>query len=111
MKAPNEVLLDVADRGARDLDGGDDALQAAADERDVGRLDRDVGAGPDREADVGLGQRRGVVDAVADHRHALALELELLDLVGLVLGQHLGEHAVDADLRVRSPRRWRGCRR
>ena len=42
-------------------------------------------------------QRRGVVDAVADHRHALAGRLQRLDLVGLPLGAHLGEHAVDAE--------------
>ena len=38
-----------------------------------------------------------VVDAVAYHPHALAFELELLHLVRLILRQHLGEHAVDAD--------------
>jgi hypothetical protein len=32
-------------------------------------LDGDVGPGADGDADVGTGERRGVVDAVADHRH------------------------------------------
>ncbi len=39
-------------------------------EHDAGRLDGHVGAGADGDADVGPGQRRGVVHAVADHRHA-----------------------------------------
>ena len=39
----------------------------ATDQRDVGRLDGDVGTAADGEADVGGGQRRRVVDAVADH--------------------------------------------
>ena len=36
-------------------------------------LDGDVGAGAHRDAEVGLGQRGGVVDAVADHRDDPAL--------------------------------------
>ena len=36
-------------------------------------LDRDVGAGADRDAEVGLRERRRVVDAVADHRDDAAL--------------------------------------
>ncbi len=43
-----------------------------------GRLDGDVGARADRDANVRLGQRRGVVHAVADHRDALAAGLDLL---------------------------------
>ena len=35
-----------------------DAARVAADERDVGRLDGDVGAGPDGDPEVGLGERR-----------------------------------------------------
>ena len=41
----------------------------------------------------------------------LPSSLQLLDLLGLVLGQHLGQDAVDADLARRSPRRCGGCRR
>ena len=42
--------------------------------------------------------RRGSVDAVADHHHGVALGLGLLDEVCLVLGQHLGKEAVHAHL-------------
>lgn len=41
---------------------------------------------------------RGVVDAVADHRDPLALRLQLPDLAGLALGQHLSRHVRDAGL-------------
>ena len=63
-------------------------------------LDGDVGAGAHREAEVGLGQRGGVVDAVADHRDDAALALQVGDRVDLVGRQHLGDHVlgVDADL-------------
>ena len=40
------------------------------------------------------GERRGVVDAVADHGDRRPSGLQPPDLVGLVLGQHLGEHPV-----------------
>ena len=54
--------------------------QVAAHERDVGRLDGHVGAGAHRDADVGLGQGRRVVDPVADHGHDTAVGLQALDL-------------------------------
>ena len=81
-----QVLAHVAHRRLADLDRGHDAHQAALDERHVARLDGHVRAGADGEADVGLGQGGRVVDAVADHADPLALELQLLHLVGLVLG-------------------------
>ena len=44
--------------------------QVVAHQGDVGGLERGVAAGrAHRDADVGGGQRRRVVDAVADHRH------------------------------------------
>ena len=55
---------------------------------------RDVGAGADRDADIGLRQRRRVVDAVADHRDDRARGLEPRDLGGLVGGQDLGQHPI-----------------
>ena len=45
-------------------------------QREVTGLDRHVGAGPDRDPQVGTGERRHVVDAVADHRDPPALGLE-----------------------------------
>ena len=42
--------------------------RVAGGEDDAGRFDGDIGARADGDADVGAGQRGGVVDAVADHR-------------------------------------------
>ena len=42
-------------------------------QRDAGAFHRDVGAGAHGDADVGCGQRRRVVDAVAGHRDDAAL--------------------------------------
>ena len=45
---------------------------------------------------IGASERGCIVDTVADHRNLVAPRLELTDLVLLVLGQHFGEHLVDA---------------
>jgi hypothetical protein len=55
-------------RGAREPDDAGDAARVGGGEDDAGGLDGHVGAGADRDTHVGSGQRRGVVDAVADHR-------------------------------------------
>jgi hypothetical protein len=60
--------------------------------------DGDVRAGADGDAEVGGGQGGGVVDAVADHGHDVAVRLEGGDPVGLVGRQHLGDDVLDADL-------------
>src|SRR3546814_10724907 len=67
-------------------------------EGDVAGFDGDVGAGAHGEAEVGLGEGGGVVDAVTDHGHRAALSLEALGAVDLVLRQHLAADVVDADL-------------
>lgn len=46
----------------RSLDGGADVERVGAHKDDVGRLDRDVGAGAERDPDIGL--RVGFVDSV-----------------------------------------------
>src|SRR6185436_5422070 len=103
-EGPPEALLDGGDGPPGQGDRGDDAAQVAADEGDVGGGDRDVSAGADGDADVGCGQGGGVVDAVAGHRHDVALLLQLADLRSLLGGQHLGQHVLDADLRGDGPR-------
>lgn len=47
---------------------------------------------------VGHGERRRVVDAVADHADRFPLRAQALDGGGLLVGPHLGEHVVDAQL-------------
>lgn len=86
-----QVLPDVGHGGAADGDGGDDAVQRARHQGDVGGFDGDVGAGADREANVGGGERGCVVDTVTDHSDAVTLGLQALDLGGFVLGEHFGQ--------------------
>ena len=59
---------------------------------------RDVGAGAHRDADIGCGERRRVVDAVAGHGDLGALRAKLLDQRLLALRQHVGADLVDAEL-------------
>ena len=75
------------------------ARRSPPHEREVARLDRDVGAGAHRDPEVGLRERGGVVDAVADHRDDPAVALQPLDDGDLVGREHLGDDVVDADLR------------
>jgi hypothetical protein len=101
---PEQVLDDLREGRLRQADRLDRLRQFALDQRDVGGLDGDVGPGADGDADIGLLERRRVVDAVADHRDLLAvLALQLADLVDLAFGQHAGQHLVDADLRRHVP--------
>ena len=59
---------DVGQRRAREAERERQPLDLIGHQRDVGGLERDVGAGDaHRDADVGRGERRRVVDAVADH--------------------------------------------
>ena len=64
-------MTDIVARDSPIADG--DGARVAADEGHVRCLDRDVGARPDRHAEIGRGKGRGVVDAVADHRDDGAL--------------------------------------
>ena len=68
-----QVLADVAHHRARQPPRPDQALQVAPEQGDAGALDGHVGARAHGDADVGGGQRRRVVDAVAGHGHAAAL--------------------------------------
>ncbi|KAG1252099.1 hypothetical protein G6F65_018063 [Rhizopus arrhizus] len=64
----------------------------------IGRLHRDVGAGTDRQADIGLGQRRCIVDAVADEGDVPMRGLEPAHRFDLAFRQHLGHHLINAQL-------------
>ena len=108
---PPQVLEALAVGGLRQPDDADDQPRVGAGEDEPGRLDGDVGAGADGDADVGAGEGGGVVDAVADHGDLEAAGLELGDLGGLVLGEDLGEHLVDAEVARRRRRRPGGRRR
>ena len=69
---------------ARDVD------HAAVQDRGVGGFERDVGAAAHRDADICRGERRGVVDAVADLGDRPSLRLQFADDALLVLRQEFG---------------------
>src|SRR6266487_4902924 len=56
-----QVLPDITHGCFRQGDRGDDPGEGAGDEGDVGGLDRHVGAGADRQPDVGSGEGGGIV--------------------------------------------------
>ena len=56
----------------------------------------DIRARANRDAHVGRHQCRGVGHAISHHRDLLASALELLNLGGFILWQHLGEDGVDS---------------
>ncbi len=93
-----QVLPDVAQRGLAQPPGPGDAAQIPLHQRHPGALHGDVRARAHGDAHVRLSQRRRVVDAISRHRHHPALGLEPLHHVALGLGQHLGDHLVDAQL-------------
>ena len=68
-------------------------------QRQVGRLDRDVGAGADAMPRSACARAGGVVDAVAHHRHHPALACSRRTTADLLRRQDLGDDLVDADLR------------
>ena len=102
---PEQVLLDGGVGLPGQGDGVGDAVRVAADQGEVAGLDGHVGAAAEGHADVGLGQGRGVVDAVADHGHHLAGPLAAADLGHLAVGQQLGRDRVHAQLAGHRPGR------
>jgi hypothetical protein len=95
---PHEVRADGRQRAARQGDGVGGGARVAAHQRHLAGLDRDVGPRAHRDAEVGTGERRCVVDAVADHRDRVTLGLQLLDDGVLAVGQHAGDDPLDAEL-------------
>ena len=86
-------LLHVVEHVPPFLHGGLDAREVVVGQHHVGRLARRRGPGlAHGDADVGLLERRRVVDAVAGHRHDLARALERAHEPQLVLGSDAREH-------------------
>ena len=61
-------------------------------------IDRDVSARPHRDADMGSGQSRRIVDAVARHGNHLAFFLQAFYQRELALRRDLAQHLVNAEL-------------
>ena len=74
-KSPAQILANIAHRRPRQLERLGHLAQVATHQGDVSRLHSHIGTGANGDADVGLGQRRGVVDAIAHHGHHLASRL------------------------------------
>jgi hypothetical protein len=55
-----------------------------------------VRAGAKGNADIRLGQGRGVIDAIAHHGYNLAGVLQMFDVLGFGLWQHLSQDMLDA---------------
>ena len=81
-------MPDIAHRRLAQLPGAGDAQQIALDQRDARTFHRDIGAGTHRDADMGLGQRRSIVNAVAGHRDQSTCVLQLFDDFGFLFRQH-----------------------
>ena len=96
-EGPEEVAADRGEGPAGERDRVGRGAEVAGDESEVARLDRDVGAGADRDPEVGLRERGRVVHAVADDRDVVTRGLQLADDVHLLAGQHAGHDPVDAD--------------
>ena len=81
---------------ARDeADGRGNVGEAAVHQDDIRRVDGDVRPCADGNADVRAGKRRGVVDAVADHRDAPDL-LQAAHDIRLAVRQNACDHLVNA---------------
>ena len=86
-----EEPADVGERGPALLDGRDDRGEVVVEQHEVGGLPGDVGAADAHgHADVGLAQRRPVVDAVAGHRDDVTAGAQRLGDPQLVLRRRPG---------------------
>ena len=68
-----QILADIVHRGAAESPCPGDTREVAFHQRHARAFHRDVGAGSHSDADIGFGQRRRVVNAVARHRNDMAL--------------------------------------
>ena len=103
-EGPEQVLVDVSERRAAEADGRRHVAQPALHQHHVRGVDGHVRARADGDADVRAGERRGVVDAVADHGDP-AILLELADHRLLAVREHAGHDLVHAGLRADGLRR------
>ena len=88
--------MNRADGLAGKTDGGRDGEQVGGDERNHGDIHCHVRSPSHRDADIGSRQGRGVVDAVADHRHAATRLLQGDDIFLLVRRKGLRFPMTDA---------------
>ena len=104
-ECPEQILLDVAQHGARQANRIRHVPQVAAHQDDARAVNRDVRTRADGDAHIRTRQCGRVVDAVAHHGDPLAGGLQRRDVRLLVLRQHLCLHGVDAQLALDGGRR------
>ena len=101
-KCPEEVFVNVAECRTAQADGRRNIEQTALHENYVRRIDGNVGAGSDGNADICSRKCRRVVDAVSDHGN-LALRLELANFQLLALRQNACDDLIHACLTADGP--------
>lgn len=94
-ECPAEILMDIADGCPAEPYRRSYVQQTTLHENDIGSIDRDISSRPDGDPDIGLGQSRGIIDAVAHHCR-LSLCAQLPDLLLLSVRQHAGNHFIHA---------------
>ncbi len=93
-----DVLTDDANCVAGEPHGFRQRGEWVAHQDDGPGLGGQIGAGArEREPDVGAGERKGVVDPIAQHGHDPARLLALLDPFGFAGGVKLGLYLLDVD--------------
>jgi hypothetical protein len=93
MQRPSRDWPHRAPRGPRQVDGSDDGERLAAQQHRVSGLAGEIGAGAHRDSSVCLGQRGGVVDAIADHGDLVSRGLQTAYAGELFLGEQAAEKA------------------
>ena len=100
----DEVERHDRPRTPGDAHGRDKVRRIGGDEHDVRAVSGDVGPAAHGDADVGPGERRRVVDAVADHRHLAPRSPQRIDEGRFLLGKKLCSAVVDAEPGADGPR-------
>src|SRR6266853_2018312 len=95
---PGDVLPNDTAGPAGDAEGFDKTCKVVAEENDVGALASDCGTGTHCYADMCGGERRSVVDAVANHGNQPTLRHELPHPGDLGLRKHIGLHLANTEL-------------
>src|SRR5208282_2955281 len=95
-ESEKQILPDVAHGGLAQLAGADNSSEVSFHQCDTAAFHGDIGA--HGYSDVGLRQRRGVVDAVPGHRDHSSLPLQLADYFQLAFGQDFRFEFFDAQL-------------
>src|SRR2546422_4780907 len=97
-KGEEQVLADVPHRALAEAPRPHDAFQVSFYQSDARALHGHVRAGTHRDANMRLGQGRGIVYSVSRHPHPMTLSLKPLDDLKLSLRQDFGFDFVDSKL-------------